>query len=151
MAFRSCEKTMGKVQPIIKVSNKDQMMKSVPSEICACQAKTMSMVFVEDSYLSFSSVSNYLGKVKREKLPRLSKLDLKPGMQSDSAARKLLAGFDSCARRYLAENEKTGELEGFLLPPPEPKKTKKELQDEKKKAKQKALEEEAKKKQAAAG
>lgn len=149
-AFKACDKTMGKVQPIITVGSKEQMMKSVPMEICACQAKTMSAVFVEDSYLSFSSFSNYLGKPKKEKLPRLSKLDLKPGLMSDSAVKRLLASFDNCTRKYLAANETTGELEGFLLPPPEPKKSKKELAEEKKKAKKKALEEAAKKKQAAA-
>ena len=150
-AFKACDKTMGKVQPIIMISNKPKMMKSVPMEICACQAKTMSAVFVEDSYLSFSSFSNYLGKPKKEKLPRLSKLDLKPGLMSDAAVKRLLASFDNCTRKYIAANETTGELEGFLLPPPEPKKSKKELQEEKKRAKKKALEEQAKKKQAAAG
>jgi hypothetical protein len=148
-AFKACDKTMGSVQPIIKISNKDQMMKSVPSEICACQAKTMSAVFVEDSYMSFAGFSNYLGKPKKEKLPRMSKIDLKPGLMSESAVKRLLVSFDSCARQYLAAHETTGELEGFLLPPPEPKKSKKELQDEKKKAKEKAITEKLKKQAAA--
>lgn len=149
-AFKACDQTLGQVKPIIKVSSQDKMMSSVPSEICACQAKSMSSVFVEDEYTSFSNLSGYLARLDKKKLPRIAKQDLKSGIQPDSAAKRLLKSFEMCTSKYLAEIKDPAELKDLLLPPPAPKKTKKQLQDEKKKAKDKENAEKLKK-QAAAG
>ncbi len=128
IAFEACDKTMKGKKPILKFGTEEKMMSNVPLDVCACQSRAMAIVFEEGTYKSYSGFTKYLTRLEKKGLPRLGRKDLKKGMESERAAKKLLASFESCTSQYLAEYKGQEQLQGFLQPPPPPKPKKGEKQ-----------------------
>jgi hypothetical protein len=121
-AFMACAGDLRRNKPVIASAEGKLVMKSVPHDICACQSKTMTAVFVENDYKGFASFAEYLAKEEKKRPPRFSKKQLKEGLKSPEAAKRLETAFNSCVAVYRGNNkDKLADL-FELLPPKEPEK-----------------------------
>jgi hypothetical protein len=123
-AFAACAKDMRRNKPMFPVAQGNMRMNEVPLEICACQARTMTVVFKDDQYKSHTAFAEYMAKETKKKKPRISKKDLKPELKAEDARRKLAASLETCVDRY-RDTHKEEAAELFELVPVKEKKKKK--------------------------
>jgi hypothetical protein len=121
-AFMACANGFGRNKPTFPARDGTLVMKSVPYDICACQVKTITAVFIENEYKAVASFAEYMALEVKKRPPRFSKKTLKHGLKSPDAAKKLEAGFNACVQSYTAANkERSAEL-FELVPLKEPEK-----------------------------
>jgi hypothetical protein len=118
VALEACYKAMSGTKPILKIGSKEQMMSDVPMDVCVCQSRTMAALFQEGQYKSYDRFTKWMTKLEKKRLPGMSRDDLKKGLDKKTSAKKLIASFEGCAQKYVAENRDKESFKNFLLPPP---------------------------------
>ncbi len=121
-AFMACANGFGRNKPSFPAKDGKLVMKSVPYDICACQVKTITAVFVENEYKGVASFAEYMALEVKKRPPRFSKKTLKQGLKSPDAAKKLEAGFNACVQSYKTKNKEQSAELFELVPLKEPEK-----------------------------
>ncbi len=116
-AYKVCSTDMIGASPVLVTTKGLWKMARVPAEVCICQSRTMASIFKEDKYTSHLKFVNYVGKVKKKKLPKLDKKELKPGFNNETVAGKLESSLLSCTIKYQTENQEAsaGLLEKVIV------------------------------------
>lgn len=125
-AFMACANGFGRNKPSFPAKDGTLVMQSVPYDICACQVKTITAVFVANEYKPVTAFAEYMALEVKKRPPRFSRKHLKDGVKSQDAAKRLETSFNACVQAYkAANNERSAELfELVPLKAPEKKEAK---------------------------
>ena len=115
-AFMACAKGHKNAKPILVNKDGNMLMKRTPMEICACQAKTITSVFVEEDFKSYATFADYMAKEVKKKPPYISKKVLKSDLKGPDATKRLEKSLSTCVNTYLAANQDLEEPLLELLP-----------------------------------
>ncbi len=111
-AFMACFKGHKSNKPILANKDGNMLMKRTPMDICACQAKTMAVVFAEEDFASYTYFAEYMAKEVRKKPPYIPKKALKSDYKAPDVTKRLEKSLNACVNTYLTANT---ELEEPLL------------------------------------
>ena len=115
-AFMACAKGHKSAKPILVSKDGNMVMKHTPIEVCACQAKTITSVFVEEDFKSYATFADYMAKEVKKKPPYLSKKVLKSDLKGPDATKRLEKSLNTCVSDYLTANKELEEPLLELLP-----------------------------------
>lgn len=126
LAFRVCVNNLSSNKPLFPVEEGFMVMKSVPLDVCGCQAPVITALFKEKQYGGYAGFATYMARENKKKKPKFGKKVLSESYTSLQAAAELEESLNACVKTYReAHAEESAEI--FEVVPPKPtKKGKKE-------------------------
>jgi hypothetical protein len=99
-AFTTCYSDFKRSAPVLTTPEGNVRMRSVPADVCACEADAMMEVLKDDQFLTFSTFTLYMSREEKKNPARFYAKALKPGYKPTDAAKKLETAFLACVDDY---------------------------------------------------